>query len=68
MARYVNSRKYKCRYDMVNNVVTEYWVYVEHGEGYGIPRNAFFTSEDTDDIRRLRHAGRSENIKGAGQT
>ena len=48
---------------MINKVVTEYWVYGEYGEGFGTPRNAFFTTEQTDDIRRLRHVGRSENIK-----
>ena len=49
--------------DMINQVVTEYWVYGEYGEGFGTPRNAFFTSDETDDIRRLRQAGRSENLK-----
>ena len=62
-SRYVNSRKYESRYDMVNKVVTEYWVYGEYSEGFGTPRNAFFTTEETDDIRGLRHAGRSENIE-----
>ena len=28
-----------------------------------LPKNAFFTTDETDDIRCLRHAGRSENIK-----
>ena len=62
-ARYVNGNKYKSRYDMLNHVVTEYWVYGEFGEGFGMPKKAFFTTEETDDIRRLRHTGRSENIK-----
>ena len=43
---------------MVNKVVTKYWVYGEYGDGFGAPRNAFFTVEETDDIRRLRQAGR----------
>ena len=62
-ARYVNKNKYKSRYDILNHVVIEYWVYVEFGEGFGMPKNAFFTTDKTDDIRRLHHAGRSENIK-----
>ena len=28
-----------------------------------MPKNAFFTAESTDDIQRLRHAGRSENVR-----
>ena len=28
-----------------------------------MPKNAFFTAETTDDIQRLHHAGRSENIR-----
>ena len=28
-----------------------------------MPRNAFFTAEPTDDIQRLRRAGRSDNVK-----
>ena len=40
-----------------------HWVYGEYGEGFGIPKNAFFKTDETDDIRRLLHAGRSENIK-----
>ena len=33
------------------------------GDGFGMPKNAFFTAESTDDIQRLRHAGRSENVR-----
>ena len=62
-ARYVNRNKYKSRYDVLNHVVTEYWVYGEYGEGFGMPKNAFFTTDETDVIRRLHLAGRSENIK-----
>ena len=61
--RYVNKNKYKSRYDILNHVVTEYWVYGEFGEGFGMPKNAFFTTDKTDDIWRLHRAGRSENIK-----
>ena len=62
-ARYVNSGKY----EMVNKVVTEYWVYGEYGDGFGSPINAFFTAEETDDIRRLRQAGQ-RILSGEGQT
>ena len=62
-ARYVNSRKYESKYEMVNKVVTKYWVYGEYGDGFGTPRNAFSTAEETDDICRLHQAGRSENLK-----
>ena len=48
---------------MLNHVVTENWVYSEYGEGFDMSKNAFFTTDETDDIRRLRHAGRPENIK-----
>ena len=60
---YVNSNKYKSRYEMLNYVVTEYWIYGESGEGFGMPRNAFFTAEPTDDIQGLHHAGRSDNVR-----
>ena len=62
-ARYVNGNKYKSRYEMLNHVVTEFWIYVEFGEAFGMPKNAFFTAEQTNDFQRLRHAGRSENIR-----
>ena len=65
IARYVNGNKYKSRYEMLNHVDMEYWTYGEHGEGFGMPRDAFFTAEPTDDVQRLRHAGRSD---GVGQT
>ena len=48
---------------MLNHVVMEYWTYGEHGEGFGMPRNAFFTAELTDDIQRLRHADRSDKVR-----
>ena len=44
-------------------MVTENWIYGESGEGFGMPRNAFFTAEPTDNIQRLRHAGRSDNVR-----
>ena len=43
--------------------VMENWIYGEHGEGFGMPRNDFFTAEPTDDIQRLRHAGRSDKVR-----
>ena len=48
---------------MLNHVFTEYWIYGEFGEGFVMPKNAFFTAETTDDIQRLRHAGKSEKIR-----
>ena len=38
----------------LNHGVTEYWIYGEFGEGFGMPKNAFFTAETTDDIQRLQ--------------
>ena len=58
-ARYVNRRKY----DIIRKVVAEYWIYREYGDGFGTPRNAFFTAEEADDIRCLRQAESSENLK-----
>ena len=48
---------------MVNKVVTEYWVQGEYGDGFGTPRNAFFTADEADNIQRLHKAGRSKNLK-----
>ena len=47
VARYVNGNKYKSRYEMLNHVAMEYWSYGENGEGFGMPRNAFFTADPT---------------------
>ena len=63
IARYVNGNKYKSRYEMLNHMVMIYWTYGEQWEGFGMPRNAFFKAEPTDSIQRLRHAGRSDNVK-----
>ena len=63
IARYVNDNKYKSRYEMLNHVAMEYWSYGEYGDGFGMPRNAFFTADPTDDIQSLRRAGRSDSIK-----
>ena len=48
---------------MLNHMVMEYWTYGEHGEGFGMLSNAFFTAEPTDNIQRLNHAGRSDKVK-----
>ena len=48
---------------MISKVVAEYWIYGEYGDGFGTPRNAFFTKEEADNIRRLRQAGSPENLK-----
>ena len=63
IARYVNGNKYKSRYEMLNNVAMEYWLYGEYRDGFGMPRNAFFTADLTDNIQRLRCAGRSDSDK-----
>ena len=62
-ARYVNRRKYESKHDIIRKVVAEYWIYKEYGDGFGTPRNAFFKAEEADDIRRLRQAESSENLK-----
>ena len=53
---------------MVNKVDTEYWVYGEYGEGFGTPRNVFFTTEvlTTSGIFITQPGHRILN--GAGQT
>ena len=63
IARYVNGNTYKSRYEMLNHVALEYWSYGECGDGFGMPRNAFFNADPTDDIRRLSRAGRSDSVK-----
>ena len=63
IARYVNGNKYISRYEMLNHVVKEYWIYGEFGVGFGMPRNAFFTAETTDNIQ----AGQ-KTFDGVGQT
>ena len=63
IARYVNGNKYKSRYEMLNHMAMEYWSYGECGDGFGMPRNAFFTAELTDDIQLLRHTGRSDSVR-----
>ena len=60
IARYVNGNKYKSRYEMLNHLVTEYWIYGEQGEGFGMPRNAF--------LQQNRLTTFSAYVKQAGQT
>ena len=54
-ARYVNMEKYTSKYDMLNKVATDYWIYGEYGDGFGKPLNAFFTPREGDDL----YSGRS---------
>ena len=63
IARYVNRNKFESRYEMLNFVALEYWSYGENGDSFGMPRNAFFTSDPTDDIQSLRRAGRTNGNK-----
>ena len=65
LARYVNKFKYESRYDMLNRVALELWVHGEDGNGFGIPTNAFFTSDLTDDIQRLCRTGKKDGLKWA---
>ena len=65
LARYVNKFKYEYRYDMLNCMALKLWAHGEDGNGFSIPKNAFFTSDPTDDIKRLRRAGRKDGIKWA---
>ena len=48
---------------MLNQAVMEYWSYGENGDGFGMPRSAFFPADPTDDIQRLLRAGRSDSVK-----
>ena len=45
IARYVNRYKYESRYEMLNYVALELWAHGEDGDGFGIPKNAFFTAD-----------------------
>ena len=40
-ARYVNRKKYTSKYDMVNKVATDCWIYGEYGDGFGKPLMTF---------------------------
>ena len=48
---------------MLNWAALELWSYGENGDGFCMPTNAFFTADPTDDIQRLRRAGRKNGIK-----
>ena len=65
VARYINKFKYESRYDRLNCVALELWANGEDGNGFGIPMNAFFTPDPTDNIQRLRRTGRKDEIKWA---
>ena len=65
LARYVNKFKYESRYDMLNCVALKLWAHSEDGNGFGIPTNAFFTSDPTNDIQRLRRTGKKDGTKWA---
>ena len=52
-ARYNNMKKYESKYEMLNKVAIESWIYGEYGDGFGKPRNAFFTPRDADNLQRL---------------
>ena len=52
IARYINKYKYDSRYDMLNRVALDLWIYGEDGNGFGVPRNSIFTPDPTDDIQK----------------
>ena len=64
--KYINRYKYDSRYHMLNQVVLDLWVYGEDGTEFGLPRNAFFTPDPTDDIQKLRHLGSKDGMTWAG--
>ena len=66
IARYINQYKYDSRYHMLNQVVLDLWVYGEDGTGFGVPRNAFFTPDPTDDIQKLCQLGSKDGMIWAG--
>ena len=51
---------------MLNKVALDLWIFGEDGNGLGVPRNAFFTPDPTDDIQKLRQIGRKDGIIWAG--
>ena len=51
---------------MINDVVLNLWVYGESGMGFGCPKNAFFTPDPLDNIRKLRIAGKKHSLIWAG--
>ena len=66
IARYINKHRYDSRYHMLNKVALDLWIYGEDGNGFGVPRNAFFTPDPTDDIQKLRQIGRKDGMIWAG--
>ena len=51
---------------MLNNVALDLWIFGEDGTGFGVPRNAFFTPDPTDDIQKLRQIGSKDGMIWAG--
>ena len=51
---------------MLNQVALDLWIYGEDGNGFGVPRNSFFTPDPTDDIQKLRKIGRKDGMIWAG--
>ena len=54
--------KYESKYEMLNKVAAEYWIYGEYGDGFGKPRYAFFTPREANDLHCLSQAGKSKNL------
>ena len=66
VAKYINQYRYEDKYEMINDVVLNLWVYGESGMGFGCPKNAFFTPDPLDNIRKLRIAGKKHSLIWAG--
>ena len=62
IAKYINKYKYDNKYEMINDVALGLWVYGEEGNGFGCPKNAFFTPDPVDNIRKLHTAGKKNGL------
>ena len=66
VAKYINEDRYEDKYEMINDVVLNLWVYGDTGMGFGCPKNAFFSPYLRDNIRKLRTAGKKHSLIWAG--
>ena len=61
MARFVDMEN-RFVSETVNKVATEFWIYGEYGDGFGKPKNAFFTPKGGDNLQSLRKVGEPEDL------
>ena len=61
-ARNVNMGKDTSKYDMLNKVATDSWIYGEYGNGFSKHLNAFFTPREGDGLHNFKKADESENL------